>query len=148
MHFPRKRGSFGTHLCEFGVKGVIIDVECFILKRGFIWDDKSVFYHKKEVHFGLKSQCFILTKGFSAEKSVFCHNEGGHFQTGEQGWVPFRPVSEGAGHLIYYFVMRVLKLCLQDYSNGFALVHCLSLVHIAQTDTILNVIRIWPCGAN
>ncbi len=50
---------------------------------------------KKGVHFGLKSQCFIEKKGsFRAEKSVFLHEKGGHFQTGEQGWVPLFPVSE------------------------------------------------------
>ncbi len=26
---------------------------------------------------------------------MFCSKEGGHFQTGEQGWVPHFPVSEG-----------------------------------------------------
>ncbi len=46
----------------------------------------------------LKSQCFITKKGlFSAEKLVFCSKIGGHFQTGEQGWVPLFPVREGAG---------------------------------------------------
>ncbi len=65
---------------------------------GEIWAEKSVFYHKKGVHFGLKIQCFIAKKGlFSAEKSVFCHKKGCNFQTGEQGWVPLFPVSEGAG---------------------------------------------------
>ncbi len=40
-------------------------------KRGFIWAEKSVFYHKKRVHFWLKSQCFIEKKGlFWAEKCV------------------------------------------------------------------------------
>ncbi len=28
---------------------------------------------------------------------MFCNKKGGHFQTGEQGWVPLFPVSEGAG---------------------------------------------------
>ncbi len=60
------------------------DVQCFMVKKG--------------VHFGLKSQCFIMKIGsFEAEKSVFCHKIGGHFQTGEQGWVSFFPVSERAG---------------------------------------------------
>ncbi len=36
-------------------------------------------------------------ESFWAEKSVFCRKIGGHFQTGEQGWVPLFPVSEGAG---------------------------------------------------
>ncbi len=67
------------------------------VKRGFIWADKTVFYHKKEVHFGLKSQCFIAKKGsFWAEKSVFCGKKRCHFQTEEKGWVPFFSVSEGA----------------------------------------------------
>ncbi len=56
------------------------------------------FTMKKGVHFGLKSQCFILKKGsFSVEKSVFCHKKEGDFHAGQQGWVPIFPVSEGAG---------------------------------------------------
>ncbi len=43
-----------------------------------------MFYHEKRAH-------------FEAEKSVFCRKKGGHFQTGEQGWVLLFPVSEGAG---------------------------------------------------
>ncbi len=69
-----------------------------LCKRGFIWAEKSLFYCKKGIEFVLKSQCFIMKKGsFWAEKSVFCHKKGGHFQTGEQEWVPLFPVSEGAG---------------------------------------------------
>ncbi len=33
-HFPRKRGYFGTHLHEFGVKGANFDVHCFTVKMG------------------------------------------------------------------------------------------------------------------
>ncbi len=33
-HFPRKRGYFGTHLLEFGDKGVNFDVQCFTMKQG------------------------------------------------------------------------------------------------------------------
>ncbi len=33
-HFPRKRGYFGTHLREFGEKGVSLDVQCFTMKKG------------------------------------------------------------------------------------------------------------------
>ncbi len=65
-----------------------------------LWAEKSLFYCKKGIEFVLKSQCFIMKKGsFLAEKSVFCHKKGGHFQTGEQEWVPLFPVSEGAGVL-------------------------------------------------
>ncbi len=97
LHFPRKV-YFGTHLCEFGEKGLFFKLSVLPWKGGFIWVDKSVFYHKKGAHFGLKSQCFITKKGlFWAEKLVFCHKKGGHFQTREQGWVPFFPVSEVAG---------------------------------------------------
>ncbi len=41
--------------------------------------------------------CFTM-KGriIWAEKSVFCCKKGGHFQTGEQSWVPYFPVSEAA----------------------------------------------------
>ncbi len=34
LHFPRKRRYFGTHLHEFGVKGVTFDVLCFTVKKG------------------------------------------------------------------------------------------------------------------
>ncbi len=38
---------------------------------------------------------------FWTEKSVFClKKKGGNFQTGEQGWVPLFPVSEGARVMI------------------------------------------------
>ncbi len=43
-----------------------------------------MFYHKKG-------------GSFWTEKSVLYRKKGGHFQTGEQGWVPFFPLSEGAG---------------------------------------------------
>ncbi len=46
--FPSKRVYFGTHL-EFEEKGGNFDVQCFTSKKG--------------VHFGLKSQCFIVKRG-------------------------------------------------------------------------------------
>ncbi len=83
-HFPRKREYFGTHLHEFGEKGVNFDVQCFTMKKGG--------------SFGLKSQCFIAKKGlFWAEKSVFCCKKGGHFKTGEPWWVPLFALSKRAG---------------------------------------------------
>ncbi len=33
-HFHRKRVYFGTHICEFGEKGVNFGVQCFTLKKG------------------------------------------------------------------------------------------------------------------
>ncbi len=33
-HFPGKRGYFGTHLREFGAKGVNFDIQCFTVKMG------------------------------------------------------------------------------------------------------------------
>ncbi len=76
-HFPSKSRYFGTHLHEFGAKGLILMSSVLLGKWGFIWAEKSVFYHKKGVHFGLKSKCFIMKKGsFWAEKSVFCHKKG------------------------------------------------------------------------
>ncbi len=33
LHFPRKRGYFGTQLLEFGEKGVNFDVQCFTVKK-------------------------------------------------------------------------------------------------------------------
>ncbi len=48
LHFPRKRGYFGTHLREFGEKGVNFDVQCFIAKRGVILSWKvSVLLQKR-----------------------------------------------------------------------------------------------------
>ncbi len=52
---------------------------------GVHWYWKVSVYHKKGVHFGLKSQFF--------------HEKEGNFKIGEQGWVPLFPVSEGAGPL-------------------------------------------------
>ncbi len=73
-----------------------------------------MFYCEKEGSFGLKSQVFYRKNGGSfwtekssvllrkrgrfETKSVFYCKKGGHFQTGEQGWVSLFPVSEGAGY--------------------------------------------------
>ncbi len=105
-HFPRKGGHFGTHIREFGEKGVNFDVQCFTVKMGvhLVWKVKC-FTTKKGVHFALKSQCFTTKKGsFWSEKSVFCRKKGGNFQTGEQGWVPLFSVSEGAGNRVPWFI--------------------------------------------
>ncbi len=61
-HSPRKRGYFGTHLLEFGIKGDNFHFQCFTLKKGFIWADNWVFYHKKR-------------GSFWTEKSVFYHEK-------------------------------------------------------------------------
>ncbi len=59
---------------------------------------RRYFTAKKGIHFELKLQCFIAKRGsFLVEKSMFCSKKEGHFQTGEQGWAPLFPVSEGAG---------------------------------------------------
>ncbi len=64
LHFPRKRGYFGTHLLEFGEKEVNFDVQCFTVKKWGSFRLKSqCFISKKVVHFGLKSQCFYGEKG-------------------------------------------------------------------------------------
>ncbi len=60
-HFPRKRGYFGTHLCEFGEKGVNFDVQFF--------------YRKKGGSFGLKSQSFTAKRGFILGWKVKCFGE-------------------------------------------------------------------------
>ncbi len=61
---------------------------------------------KRGVHFGLKCQCFTMkNRLFSSEKSVFCHEKGDHFKTGEQGWVSLFSVSEGAGAKVRYCIM-------------------------------------------
>ncbi len=113
-HFQRKRGYFGTHLDEFGEKGIIFDVQCFTVKRGFIWAKKSVFYRKKGVRFGLKNQCFITKKGsFWAEKSVFCCKKKGVIfkLENKDGYHFFQWVREpGLVHLI--LDMHVLPSCL------------------------------------
>ncbi len=80
-HFPRKRGYFGTHLREFGEKGVNFEVQCFTVKRGFIWAEKSVFYCQKGVHFGLTSQCFISKRGcFELKSQCFATKKGDIFK--------------------------------------------------------------------
>ncbi len=82
LHFPRKRGYFGTYLREFGEKGVILYVQFLPWKGGSFGLKSQCFTAKKVVHFGLKNQCFIAKKGsFWAEKSVFCRKKGGaHLQ--------------------------------------------------------------------
>ncbi len=81
-HFPRKREYFGTHLREFWEK-VNFYVQCFTVKKGFIWAEKSVFYCKRGVHFGLNIQCFIAKRGsFWAKKGVIFkleNKDGYHF---------------------------------------------------------------------
>ncbi len=63
-HFPRKRGYFGTHLREFGEKGVNFDVQYFTVKKGVHLSGKVfLLLQKRGVHFGLKNQCFITKKG-------------------------------------------------------------------------------------
>ncbi len=57
--------------------GLILMSSVLLGKWVFIWAEKSVFYHKKGVHFGLKRQCFINKKrSFCSEKSVFCGKKG------------------------------------------------------------------------
>ncbi len=65
-------------------------------KMGFIGAKKSVFYHKRGGSFWTEMSVFYCKKGvvFSWKVSVLLQ-KGGHFQTGEQGWVPLFPVSEG-----------------------------------------------------
>ncbi len=62
LHFPQKRGYFGTHLCKFG-------------ERVYFWC--PVFYHEKGDSFGLKSHCLTQKRGsFWTEKSVFYREKG------------------------------------------------------------------------
>ncbi len=63
IRIPGKRGYFGTHLLEFGEKGVNFDVLCFTVKRCSFGLKSQCFDTKKGVRFGLKSQCFIVKKG-------------------------------------------------------------------------------------
>ncbi len=78
LHFHRKRVYFGTHVGEFGGKGVNFDVQCFTVKkgvhldwnitvlpqkRGFILDYKVSVLSRKRGRFELKSQCFAAKKG-------------------------------------------------------------------------------------
>ncbi len=82
-------------------KGLILMSSVLPWKGVFIWAEKSVFYRqkrgfilnwnvsvllRKRGRFELKGQCFAA--------------KGGHFQTGEKGWVPLFPVSEGARGLL------------------------------------------------
>ncbi len=66
-HFPRKMGYFSIHLRDCGEKGVNFDVQFFTVKKGVHLGWKSIVLpQKKEVHFELKSQCFI------AKRRSFC----------------------------------------------------------------------------
>ncbi len=69
-------------------------------KRGFIWADKSVFYHKKRGSLSTESECFIAKMGsFWAEKSVFCHKKGVIFKLeNKDGYHFFQWVRE-PGHV-------------------------------------------------
>ncbi len=62
-NFPIKRVYFGTHLREFGEKWVICYVQCFTVKRGFIWAEKSLFYLKKGGSFWTEKPVFYREKG-------------------------------------------------------------------------------------
>ncbi len=55
-HFPRKSGYFGTHLHEFGEKGVIFYVQCFTVKRGVHLGGKVSVLLRKRGRFELKSR--------------------------------------------------------------------------------------------
>ncbi len=120
-------------------------------KRGFIWAEKSVFYCKKGVHFGLKSQSFIAKKGsFWAEKSVFCCKKGGHFQTREQGWVPLFPVSEGAGSWPRNSNMQGINVCTASTIISFALWMAVAQRHVycgngKQRGTLTCASSLLPC---
>ncbi len=107
-------GYFGTHLHEFGEKGVHFDVHYFTIKRGFIWVEKSVFYHEKGGSFSNEKLVFYHQKGvvLSWKVSVLLQKED-HFETGEQGWVPLFPVSKGArdehNRWYVFFVRRLYQ---------------------------------------
>ncbi len=104
-HFPRKGGILVLASVNLEKKGLILMSSIYCENGGSFGLKSQCFTAKKGVNFELKSQCFIAKKGsFWAEKSVFCCKKGGHFQTGEQGWVPVFPVSEGAG--VPYFHNR------------------------------------------
>ncbi len=96
VFYSEKVGSFGrTSLC-------------FTTKRGFILDWKVSALSQKRGCFELKSQCF-------AEK-------GGHFQTGEQGWVPFFPVREVASSIplrICFTSLFPTRICILFMSHAF-----------------------------
>ncbi len=114
-HFRKKGGILVLTSQNLEKKGLILSPMFYHEKRvhwGIFWYSPPRIWRKrlnfepnvlpwKKGSLGLKSQCFIMKKvSFWAEKWVFCHKEGHHFQTVEQGWVPLFPVSEGAGSLM------------------------------------------------
>ncbi len=97
-HFPNKRGYFGTHLHEFGEKGVNFDVQCFTVKMGVHLDwEVSVLPQKRRFILDWKVSVLLRKRGCFELKSQCLPQKGGNFQTVEQGWVPLFSVSQGAG---------------------------------------------------
>ncbi len=95
-------------------KGLILISSVLLWKWGFIWAEKSVFYHEKGGSFWTEKSVFYREKGAVwAEKSVFCRKKGGNFQTGEQGWVPLFQVSEGAGVQLWWsrWYCHLVQIC-------------------------------------
>ncbi len=115
-HFHRKRGYFGIHLCKFGEKGVIF--QCFSVKRGLIWAEKSVLYYKKGGSFWSEKSVFyrekevVLSwkvKWFAAKKGVIFKMET------KDGYHFFQWVRElGVGVVIHSLKVEIvlLPLCL------------------------------------
>ncbi len=63
LHFSRKRRYFGTHLHEFGEKGVIFMSSVLPQKMGFILEWKVSVLSRERGHFEPKSQCFAEKRG-------------------------------------------------------------------------------------
>ncbi len=71
-------------------EGILVLTSVNLDKKGVILMSSVLLW--KWVHLGWKVGVY--------RKKVFCHKKGHHFQTGEQGWVPLFPVSEGAGKYV------------------------------------------------
>ncbi len=71
-------------------------------KGGFIWADKSVFYHKKGFILDWKSVLYRKKGVVLSWKVTVLPQKGGHFQNGEHGWVPllkYLHPGDPGGHL-------------------------------------------------
>ncbi len=101
LHFPQKRGYFGTHLCKFGEKGLFLMSSVLPWKGGFIWAEKSLFNAKKGFILDWKVSILSWKRGrFELKSQCFEAKKGGIFKLENKDGYHFFPVIEGAGDIV------------------------------------------------